>query len=52
MEEVLGKLDLKMTAAYIAVSDLARKQGLSLRDAGWVLGVNRVAQACRDRGWL
>ena len=52
MDEVLGKLDQKMTAAYIAVADLARRQDLSLRDAAYVLAINRVASACRDRGWL
>ncbi|MDO9693449.1 MAG: Glu/Leu/Phe/Val dehydrogenase [Candidatus Latescibacteria bacterium] len=52
MDEVLGKLDQKMTAAYIAVADLARRQELSLRDAAYVLAINRVASACRDRGWL
>ncbi len=52
MDEVLGKLDVKMTAAYIAVSDLARKQNLFMRDAAYVLAINRVATACRDRGWV
>ena len=51
-EEVLGKLDLKMTAAFVAVSDLARKRKLSMRDAAYVIAVDRVARACRDRGWL
>ncbi len=51
-DEVLGKLDLKMTAAFIAVSDLARKRKLSMRDAAYVIAVDRVARACRDRGWL
>jgi glutamate dehydrogenase (NAD(P)+) len=51
-DEVLGKLDLKMTAAYHAVSDLARKQKLYMRDAAYVVAINRVAQACRDRGWV
>jgi len=50
-DEVLGKLDVKMTAAYLAVSDLARRQKLYMRDAAYVVAVNRVAQACRDRGW-
>jgi glutamate dehydrogenase (NAD(P)+) len=52
MDEVLGKLDVKMTAAYVAVSDLARKQNLYMRDAAYVLSINRVATACRDRGWI
>ena len=51
-EEVLGKLDLKMTAAFIAVSELARSRGLSMRQAAYVIAVDRVAQACRDRGWV
>ncbi len=52
MDEVLGKLDVKMTAAYHAVSDLARSRKLYMRDAAYVVAVNRVAQACRDRGWI
>jgi glutamate dehydrogenase len=51
-DEVLGKLDVKMTAAYLAVSEVARKRGLSLRDAAYVIAIGRVAQACRDRGWV
>ena len=52
MDEVLGKLDIKMTAAYLAISELARKQNLYMRDAAYVVAVNRVAQACHDRGWV
>ena len=51
-DEVLGKLDVKMTAAFIAVSDLARKRKLSLRDAAYLIAIDRVVRACRDRGWL
>ncbi len=51
-DEVLGKLDVKMTSAYVAVSELARKRKLYMRDAAYVIGVSRVAQACRDRGWV
>lgn len=50
-DEVLGKLDLKMTAAYLAVSELARKKNLYMRDAAYVISIGRVAQACKDRGW-
>jgi glutamate dehydrogenase (NAD(P)+) len=52
IDEVLGKLDVKMTAAYIAISELAKKQNLYMRDATYVVAVNRVAQACHDRGWV
>jgi glutamate dehydrogenase (NAD(P)+) len=51
-DEVLGKLDVKMTAAFVAVSDLARKRKLRLRDAAYLIAIDRVVRACRDRGWL
>ncbi len=51
-DEVLGKLDVKMTAAFHAVSDLAKKRKLYMRDAAYVISINRVAQACKDRGWV
>jgi glutamate dehydrogenase (NAD(P)+) len=51
-DEVLGKLDAKMTAAYVAVSDFARSHHLTMREAAYVISVNRVAQACHDRGWV
>jgi glutamate dehydrogenase len=51
-EEVLGKLDVKMTNAYLDVSEMARGKGLFMRDAAYVIAINRVAQACRDRGWV
>jgi glutamate dehydrogenase (NAD(P)+) len=41
-----------MTAAFIAVSDLARKRKLNLRDAAYLIAIDRVVRACRDRGWL
>lgn len=51
-DEVLTRLDLKMTSAFQAVSELARKRKLFMRDAAYVIAVSRVAQACRDRGWV
>ncbi len=50
--EVLDKLDTKMTSAFLAVSDLACRKNLYMRDAAYVIAVGRVAQACRDRGWV
>ena len=50
-DDVLGKLDLAMTSAFLSVSDLARKRKLYMRDAAYVIAVSRVAKACRDRGW-
>lgn len=50
-DEVLAKLDIKMTSAFIAVNETAKRRELSMRDAAYVIGVAKVAQACRDRGW-
>lgn len=50
-DEVLGKLDMKMTSAYLDVSDLARKRKLPMRDAAYMIAISRVAQASKDRGW-
>jgi glutamate dehydrogenase (NAD(P)+) len=51
-DEVLAKLDVQMTSAFRAVSELARRQKLFMRDAAYVIAVSRVAQACRQRGWI
>jgi len=51
-EEVLSKLDLKMTSAFRAVHELAKKSRLYTRDAAYVIAISRVAQACKDRGWV
>jgi glutamate dehydrogenase len=51
-DEVLSKLDVKMTSAFVAVSDFAVTHKLKMRDAAYVIAVDRVAQACHDRGWV
>jgi glutamate dehydrogenase (NAD(P)+) len=51
-EEVLEKLDQKMTSAYLAVSELARKKNIFMRDAAYMISIQRVAEACKDRGWV
>jgi glutamate dehydrogenase len=51
-DEVLGKLDVKMTHAFHDVAELARSRKLPMRDAAYVIAVSRVAKACRDRGWV
>lgn len=50
--EVLQNLDNKMTSAFHAVHDLAKKRKVYMRDAAYFISVSRVAQACRDRGWV
>jgi len=50
-EEVLSKLDAKMTDAFINVSKLSKKQKIYTRDAAYILAVDRVVKACISRGW-
>jgi glutamate dehydrogenase len=51
-EEVLSKLDEKMTAGFKAVSELARKKSIYMRDAAYLIAVTRVAEASHKRGWV
>lgn len=50
--EVLERLDAVMTRAFHAVADLAKTKQLYTRDAAYVIAINRVANACRLRGWV
>ncbi|MCR6703991.1 MAG: Glu/Leu/Phe/Val dehydrogenase [Cellulomonas sp.] len=49
-EEIADRLAQRMHAAYASVSETARDQSLSLRDAALAIGVRRVAEAHQIRG--
>ena len=49
-DEVLKRLDANMTRAFHAMADLAEKRGVYMRDAAYMIAVERVAQAARLRG--
>jgi glutamate dehydrogenase (NAD(P)+) len=51
-EEALSKLDAKMTDAYLKVSALARSRNVYMRDAAYMIAIQRVADACKIRGWV
>ena len=51
-DEVLQKLDSKMTSAFNAVYELACNKSLRMRDAAYVIAINRVAQSVKGRGWV
>ncbi len=51
-EEVLGQLDFQISSAFGAVNDFSKRQNVSLREAAHLIAIERVAQACRDRGWV
>lgn len=51
-EEVLSKIDTKITSAYYDVSSFAQENDVSMRDASYILAIERVARACQERGWV
>ncbi len=51
-EEVLGKLDNKMTDAFYKVWELAKRKKIRLRDAAYMIAISRVVEACHLRGWI
>jgi glutamate dehydrogenase (NAD(P)+) len=51
-DEVLGKLDVHLTSAYIDVSEFAREHQLPMRESAYLIAVDRVAYACHQRGWV
>ncbi|HEX2698404.1 MAG TPA: Glu/Leu/Phe/Val dehydrogenase [Anaerolineales bacterium] len=51
-DEVLEKLDTKMTSAFHAVLDMSEKQKVYMRDAAYMVAIDRVVKAMEMRGWL
>lgn len=51
-EEVLEKLDTKMTSAFNAVYELAQEKDLFMRDAAYVIAIKRVVESVEKRGWV
>ncbi len=51
-EEVLGKLDEKMTDAFHKVWELSNRKKVRLRDAAYMIAISRVVDACKLRGWI
>ncbi len=50
--EVLQKLEYNMTKAFRAVYDLAQERDLYMRDAAYIIAINRVSEAVKLRGWV
>ncbi len=51
-EEVLTKLDTKMTEAFDAVLDMSAKEKVYMRDAAYMVSIARVVKAMQLRGWI
>jgi len=52
LEEVYEKLDKKMTKAFWDVYNTHKEKNIHMRDAAYVVSVQRVYQAMLDRGWV
>ena len=51
-EEVLKRLDEKMTTAFNDVLQMSEKEGVYMRDAAYMVSIQRVVNAMQMRGWL
>jgi glutamate dehydrogenase (NAD(P)+) len=51
-DEVLQKLDQKMTSAFHSVVDRSEKEKVYMRDAAYMVAIDRVVKAMELRGWL
>ena len=50
-EDVYKRLDKKMTTAYHAVLNTSKKYNINMRQAAYVVAVERVVEAMKLRGW-
>jgi glutamate dehydrogenase (NAD(P)+) len=51
-EEVLDRLDTKMTQAFHDVLETSEKEKVYMRDAAYMVAITRVVKAMELRGWL
>ena len=50
--EVLTKLEYAMTKAFRGVYELSEEKKIYMRDAAYVIAIERVAKAVKLRGWI
>ncbi len=51
-DEVVKRLDDKMTVAFHAVLDMSEKKKVYMRNAAYMVAIERVATAMKLRGWV
>ena len=51
-EEVLQRLDTKMTQAFHSVLEMSESQKVFMRDAAYMVAIDRVVKAMELRGWV
>ena len=52
LDEVITRLDAKMTNAFNSVYSLYEKENIYMRDAAYMVAINRVVKAMQLRGWI
>ena len=51
-QEVLGRLDEKITTSFHEVLQMSEMKNAYLRDAAYMVAIQRVVNAMTMRGWL
>jgi len=51
-DEVLERLDTKMTSAFNSVWEMSEKEKVYMRDAAYMVAIARVVKAMELRGWI
>jgi glutamate dehydrogenase (NAD(P)+) len=52
LDLVYSRLDEKMTKAFHDVHSMHERHKVNMREAAYLVSVDRVAQACKVRGWV
>jgi len=52
LEEVLERLDQKMSSAFHAVLEMSLQRKVYMRDAAYLVAIDRVVKAMQMRGWV
>jgi glutamate dehydrogenase (NAD(P)+) len=50
--DVLQKVDARMAGSFADVQRRPEDEQASLRDGAYLIAIERVAHACRERGWV
>ncbi len=51
-EEVIDRLSTKMTKAFNDILKVSEREKIFMRDAAYVVAIDRVVLAMDQRGWL
>jgi glutamate dehydrogenase (NAD(P)+) len=51
-DEVITKLDQKMTTAFQGVFEMSQRENVYMRDAAYMVAIDKVVKAMELRGWL